>query len=62
MNKEIKNPKNAVKSTTYKQWKCIMSVVRKIPRTNILVLQKLSKIDQCFYQIALFLAKKIEVH
>ena len=41
-----------------KRWKRIMSVVRKILRTKIHVSGKLNKIDQCFYQIVLFMGRK----
>ena len=40
MKKEIKNSKNAVAYTKQKQWKHIVSVVRKRLRTKILVLEK----------------------
>lgn len=45
MKEEIKNPANAVKYATQKQWKPVFSVVRKIQRTKILVLEELTKLD-----------------
>ena len=40
-----KNPQNAVEYIIQKQWKPIVSAVRKILWTKILVLEKLNKID-----------------
>ena len=36
----------------------MVSVVRKLLQTKIQVLEKLNKIDWCFYQIALVVARK----
>ena len=44
MKEEIKNPKNAVEYIIRKHWKRIVSVLRKILRTKILVSQELNKI------------------
>ena len=48
MKKEIKIPENAVKYTLEKEWKCIASIVRKIPH----------KTDKYFYLILLFVVRK----
>ena len=45
MKKEIKNPEHAMENTIWKQQKPIVSVIRKILRTKILVSQKLNKIN-----------------
>ena len=62
MKEEIKTPQNGMEYIIKKRWKRIMSVVRKILRTKIQVSEKLNKIDQCFYQIVLFMGRKIKVH
>ena len=54
MKGENKNPENAVEYTIQKPWKCIVSVVRKILRVDILVLEKLNKTEEYFYQNVLF--------
>ena len=41
-----------------KQWKPITSVVKNILLTKIQALERLNKIDECFYQIGLFVARK----
>ena len=43
MKEEIKNPKNAIEYIIQKHSKCIVSVVRKILETKILVSQELTK-------------------
>ena len=43
MREKIKNPENAVEYITQKQWKPIVSAVRKTLQTKILVLEKLHK-------------------
>ena len=58
MKEEIKTPQNGMEYIIKKRWKRIMSVVRKILRTKIQVSEKLNKIDQCFYQIVLFMGRK----
>ena len=45
MKEEIKNPKTSVEYTIQKQWKPVVSVVRKMLKTKIQVLEKLNKID-----------------
>ena len=45
MKKEIKNPEPSVEDTIEKQWKPIVSVVKNILLTKILVSKKLNKID-----------------
>ena len=45
MKKETKNPKNSVEYTMKNYWKNVVSVVRKILRTKIIGLEKLSKTD-----------------
>ena len=52
MKQEIKNPKNAVEYTMEKQWKLIMSLLKNIMVTKILVLKELDKID-CLYETVL---------
>ena len=42
---EIKNPEASVEDNIYKQWKPIVSVVRKILQTKIQLLEKLNIID-----------------
>ena len=39
----------------------IASIVKKILQTKILVLEELDKIDQCMYQMVLFVVRKSEV-
>ena len=53
MKEEIKNPETSVEYITSKQWKPILSVVKKIQAS-----EKINKIEQCFYQIVLFVAGK----
>ena len=45
MKEEIKNSQNAVEHIIWKQWKSIVSVVRKILGTKIQVSEKLNKLD-----------------
>ena len=40
-----KNPENVIEYTIQKQWKLIVSVVRKILRTKTVMSEKLNKID-----------------
>ena len=42
---KFKNPENALECTILKQWKHIVSAVRKILWTKILLSQELNKID-----------------
>ena len=55
---EIKNPETSMEYIISKQWKRILSVVKDILLTKIQVSEKLTEIDQCFYEIVLFLASK----
>ena len=41
-----------------KQWKRIVSVLKKILETKILVSKEVSKIHECLYQFVLFVARK----
>ena len=45
MKEAIKNPKTAVEYTIQKQWKPIVSVVRKTLQIKIVVSEKINKID-----------------
>ena len=49
-----------VKCTIWKQWKHIVSVLRKTLQTKILVSEGLNKKDQCSYQIVLFVSRKAQ--
>ena len=58
MKKEIKNPETFVKYIIWIQWKPTVSVVKKIMRKKIQMLDKLNKIGQSSYQIGLFTVRK----
>ena len=58
MKEKIKYPENVVGYTIWEKWKYVVSVVRKILQTKILVAEELNKIDQCFYQIVVFFQKE----
>ena len=45
MKEKIKNPENVMEYTIKSKWKCIVSVVREIMQTKILLLQIQNKID-----------------